>query len=149
MSDNYAMVKRIAELPDLGPDEYIETVMQFEAAERRMKDIKEQLLEARLEWHALNGDCELDDGRRYYAGTVKRTKCRDKMATAEAVLHATGVVIEDFVDTLSANAFKPGAAKKLLGGVWHDHFEVEEVADLKTGKAKQAIQLADDKFLTR
>ena len=105
--------------------------------------------QAVMAWMKANGitDLEVSEDIRYYVGTVKRTKILDLRATAEAILDATGGDLDAFCEALSANAIKPGHAKKLLGKAWGDHFDVTEELDLKTGKPKKALKLADKRYL--
>jgi hypothetical protein len=50
-------------------------------------------------------------------------------------------------EALSVNAIKPGHAKTLLGDKWGDHFDVTEELDLKTGKPKKELKLADGRYI--
>lgn len=105
--------------------------------------------DAVMEWMTVTGtkDLQASEGVRYYVGTKKKTKCLDLNATLEAIITIAGGDIETVAEALSSNAIKPGHAKKVLGDAWLDHFEVTEELDLKTGKAKKELKLADGRYI--
>lgn len=117
----------------------------YEAFKRRVKEIDAAYKEAELAAVERLGGVDLGDGRRLYVGTTKRTKCRDVAATLEGLLDATQGDVERIASCLSSNAWKHGACREYLSD-WDEHFHVEEVKDVKTGKAKRAVQLADDRY---
>ena len=90
---------------------------------------------------------ETMDGKRLYVGNKKKTKCRDLYAALDAILEATNGDLEAVAEALSTNAIKPGHAKTLLGEKWGEHFDVTEELDLKTGKPKKELKLADGRYI--
>ena len=119
----------------------------YEAAEQRWKEIEATYKEAELAAiDRLGGSVDLDENRRLYVGETKRTKCRNVRTTFEAIGDACGWDVDAMAEHLSAGAIKPGSAREALGDSWDDHFAVEVVKDVKTGKPKRSVQLADDRY---
>jgi hypothetical protein len=87
---------------------------------------------------------------RYYVGTDKRTKPRDKVRVLEAILDKTAGDMKLAVEMLASDAFKPGAVRDLLGDESFDTlFETTTVDDLKTGKPRRGIHSVNTKFLNQ
>lgn len=131
------------------PEQWIEADGILSVVIRQFNEMVAAAKEERLAALERIGEVSTPDGRRFYVGSVKRTKARDLAKLTEAVLDACGGDLEPFIESLSANAFKPGHCRSILGDRWHEHFTVEEIEDVKTGKAKKAVQLADDRYTTR
>lgn len=145
-----SLIRRIAELPDQdSKDDWIDLWMRIDAAKNRWDQIYSTWKEVALQWLDEHGDIELPDGRRIYPGWNRRTVCKDTAATLEAIISATGGDIEAVAECLSANCFKPGACRGPLRDEWPRHFEQREIRDIKTGKVKRGIKIADDKYTTR
>jgi len=118
----------------------------LEAFKTRLKEIDAAFKEQMIDWINANGDLVIGT-KRYYVGSTKRTKPADNEALAIAAVTACEGDFAAFAEVLSANAFKPGACKHLLGDEWGQHFTVETVDDIKTGKPKKSVQMIDTKFL--
>jgi len=123
-----------------------EAIDRIDAVKRRIKEIEVTFKDALIEWINLNGDIEIGT-KRYYVGTTKKVKPRDMIRLCEAAITAAEGDFETFADSLSANAFKPGACKKLLGDQWGQHFEETIDEDIKTGKPKKTVQVIDERFV--
>ena len=131
-------------------EDAVALLSRISVAKDRMRDLDKMVKEAVIEFIDRTGlEPTTLDGKRYYVGIVKRTKCNDTRAALEALLNATGGDLDAIAECLSSNALKPGACRKSLDGTWDDHFTVTESPDLKTGKAKRTLQLADDRYSAR
>ena len=132
-------------------DKAVELWVAWEAQKKQDKERDAIIKAAFIEFCESYGDLELPgpEPKRLYPGTVKRTKCKDTRVTFEALLELTGGDIDSIHECMSSGAFKHGACRKVLGDSWGDHFSVEEVKDLKTGKPKKALLLTDDRYTTR
>ena len=151
MSDRNKLMRLAASLATAEDAERaLEALSLGDVLVRQAREDLDTVKQAVIEWMIATGsEIETIDGKRYYVGVNKRTKIRDLGVTVEAILHAVGGDIEAFVEALSSNAIKPGHAKKVLGDAWGDHFEVTEIDDLKTGKPKKVLKLADDRYITK
>ena len=99
-----------------------------------------------LEHVQANGPIEIGDIK-YYAGTEKKTVCRDTRATAEAVLDATKGDLDTFCEQLASQPWKYGALKTLLGKErWAQFFEVQEKPSLETGKPVKKLLTVNTRF---
>lgn len=114
-------------------------------AKRRIREIDAALKKSLIDWINRNGDITIGS-KRYYVGNKKTTKPRDLERLCEAAITAAEGDFATFADSLSANAFKPGACKKLLGDAWDRHFEETIADDVKTGKPKKVINMIDERF---
>ncbi len=84
---------------------------------------------------------------RYFMGTKKRTTCRSKEGAASALLDATGGDLTGFCDVLSSMPYKYGAFKAIVGeAAFAEHFAVETVDDIKTGKPIREVKRIDSRY---
>lgn len=122
--------------------EAIDLIDHYKRAIREAdKLLKEQL----IDWIGRNGELTIGD-KRYYVGYTKKTKPVNMERLCEAAItHAAGD-FGTFAEALSANAFKPGACKALLGDEWDQHFYTETLDDVKTGKPKKDVKVIDERF---
>jgi|13_taG_2_1085334.scaffolds.fasta_scaffold90657_2 hypothetical protein len=112
---------------------------------RAIREADRLLKEQLIDWINANGELTIGE-KRYYVGNTKKTKPVNLERLCEAAItHAEGD-FGAFAEALSANAFKPGACKALLGDEWGQHFIVEVVDDVKTGKPKKDIKVIDERF---
>lgn len=151
ISMNDAINAIIADVAGLSPDAPVEQVLdvrgRIEAATQRLREVKGMIDDAMMQWIEANGDITYGDIR-YYVGVSRDKKCRDNAKAADAILTATGGDFEAFAQTLSSNAFKPGACGHVLSPEAFDEcFEVIEQKDIKTGKPKKTIQRVDQRFV--
>lgn len=72
---------------------------------------------------------------RYWLSHPKTTKPRALLALMRAVMECTGGDEEAFARALSANAFKIGQCRSILGEAFPDHFTVEVRDKLESGEA--------------
>lgn len=119
---------------------------KMDAYKRRIKEIDATLKEALIDWINANGELTLGT-KRYYVGSTKKTKPVDRIKLTIALIEAVQGDFDSFDEMLSANAFKPGACKKLLGDEWGNHFEETIVEDVKTGKPKKDVKVIDERFV--
>jgi hypothetical protein len=116
---------------------------------KSLADLEATCEEQLMEWIKVNGDLVISETARYYVGTPKTTKCLDVPATVEALMNAVAGDFTRFCDTLSANAIKHGAAKKILTeDDFARLFKTETREVLQEGKVKPVKQLmkADSQF---
>jgi hypothetical protein len=147
------LVKRIASIGSLS-DAYqvLEVLMAVQKAKQDaaawLKDCEREV----IAWMKDNDvrSLDIDESKRYYIGTSKKISCRSNEKTADAVLTVCGGDLKPFCETLSSNAFKQGAVKSMVGEKkWAELYKVETVDDLKTGKAKKSLKLANDAFVVK
>lgn len=87
--------------------------------------------------------------KRYYAGTRKENKCRNRTATIDEILKAAGGDMSVVADMLCSDPFKAGELKKLLAPeVWSECFEVVEKTKLLDGKPTKEVLEVDERFIT-
>lgn len=112
------------------------------------KELKERIIQYIL---SHGGDGIQIGHVRYYVGPDKDTKCNNIRDTTAAVLDASGGSVDDFTCTLSTNAFKPGACKKLLGvEKFNSLFTVTERKRLKQdGTEEKQLQSIDERFVNQ
>jgi hypothetical protein len=144
---NHITVPSVYELVENGAatrEEVIEALNVRAAMKARMREIDAAFEEAVIAWITEHGEIECGDVR-WYVGTEKTTRCIDQGELLRTLLETRGV---DAVGAcLASGAFKPGAAREVLGEHWNDHFTVTEKPDLKTGKPKRGLQSVDMRFL--
>jgi len=152
MNDTTALATLRNEVSDLSTedsrDRAIDLYMRAEVALGMAREIKSIVAEKLAEWIDQNGEITVGDIR-YYVGKSKTQKPRDLREVADRVLTAVAGDLDAFVDVLAANAFKPGAAKKLLGDQFDEVFETTEKLDLRTGKPARELKVVNTKFLPR
>lgn len=147
MSELKELDKMVLAINDETDAEYVcEVIDRIDQAKRMMKELDATLKESLIDWINRNGEINIGT-KRYYVGTSKKTKARDMTRLCEAAITEAGGDFDAFAEVLSANAFKPGACKALLGDKWGQHFAVEIDQDVKTGKAKKSVQVIDEKFI--
>lgn len=87
--------------------------------------------------------------KRYYAGTRKESKCRDRVKALDAIMQAAGGDLGIAADMLCSDPFRAGAARELLPPeVWSDCFEVIEKTKLLDGKPTKEVLEVDERFIT-
>jgi hypothetical protein len=122
---------------------------RVQEAQRELKLMREHV-EARLveKLRTLPGRAVQFGTVKYYVGAEKKVKCRDVRLAILALMDAAGGDFAAFSDTLSANAIKQGAAKKVLGPAFDQHFETTTEEVLEEGKAKPAetLHVFDERF---
>lgn len=132
--------------PDAPVDAVADVLTRLEYAAKYLREMRSQAEERILEYVTENGPVEIGDVK-YYAGTEKKTVCRDTRGAAEAVLDATAGDLDTFCQQLSAQPFKYGALKLLLGQErWAKFFDVVETPDLKTGKPERKLLSVNQKY---
>lgn len=121
-------------------DQLVELMNTVQVFVDRAKDVGRALEDQIIEWCKVNGDLEHPNGNRYYCGTVTKTKCISVATTLKRLLALSELPLEDFCSAfLSSQPIKYGAAREPLGDEWGEHFSVEVVEDLKTGKPKKRL----------
>lgn len=126
----------------LSSDQIILLGHRVQALARAARDMK-ALWEAEMIKHlkTVPGGELSDATDRYYIGIEKKIKPREFRSMVGIVLEAAEGDLDRLVDVLSANAFKPGECRKLLGDAkFKEAFEMIEEEDLKTGKPKKGLQ---------
>jgi hypothetical protein len=122
--------------PEAMPELYVEAKQRVRAIRDALKDIDAMVEEAGLERAATHGPFTVGDIR-HWAGLEIKTKDRDPVTTAKAILEAAD--LDTLLDCLSATAFKQGTVKKIEGLNFNELFEITVVPDLKTGKPKKTL----------
>lgn len=137
--------RQIAELlhEDAEPSAAAEAYMRVLSVERQAKEIRALFEEQMLPWLALHEN-ELTVGdTKLYAGVGKSEKVRDLKAACVSALDALGGDWDAFVELLSSNALKPGAAEAVLGEEWRrEHFEVKR-------KEKVEVRTINTRYLPK
>jgi hypothetical protein len=138
------------------PENFPECFDRARAYTRRLKEMvkhfEAMVTEAAIE-HCESTDPDTGKKRgsftvgetKYYVGLKLDTRCRDPRATAQAILEVADV--DTLLDCLSATAIKQGAAKRVDGLDFNDHFEVVRKEELREGKAKLELLEAKPKYL--
>lgn len=145
--DERALALRIASLPSAKAVEEVLAVMNdVERFQIKAREIKGQLDAALIAYIDEHGEIELGD-KRWYVGNETDYKQRtDIETTVSAILEVTGGDLSAFCSLLASDALKPGACKKALGDRFGELFEAVKKPDLKTGKPKRIVKVADQRF---
>ena len=131
---------------DLSVNHVLEIRERVAVAAARIREIREDLDRALIAYMAENGDIPLGDGRRLYTAVESTTRVRDKAAALEALVRACGGDVATLASYLTSQPIKHGAAKKLLGDDWGDHFLTETKKKAKGGAAKLTVREHDPRF---
>ncbi len=143
-----SQVLALPEREDLTPDDACELRERIRGAIRRLRQAQDELDAFLIQWMPANGVRELVVGdERTFVTEKKSTKCRNINAAVQAIFEAVGGDYESFCDTLSSNAIKYGAARKVLGDAFDAHFETKVELDLETSKPKKVLASVNDKFI--
>jgi hypothetical protein len=124
----------------------LDAIAKVEFLVQAAREAKAALQPGLIEWINEHGDLEEGD-LRWYVANKKRIKPRDLLDLADAVLRHTGGDLAVFTEYLSANAFKHGALRGLVGDEWDELFDVELVPDVATGKPKKEVKKVDARFV--
>lgn len=135
------------------------TIEQIAAALNRVEALKDfvreldgHLKDAMKQWIEANGqDIEIGT-KRWYLAPEKKVKERDPAQTCQTLLEVTGGDFGRMGECLSANAFKPGAIRKLLaelgqGEKFAELFDVQIGTKLAEGKPVKQLQVVDTRFI--
>ena len=131
-------------------DMSIEQVMDIRndlmVIEDRVREAKKSLNAALMEYIEANGPFQVGEVK-YYVGEKKKTVCVDVPTCIEALLTRLGGDFGEFCKLLASQPLKPGAARGVLEKEWDQHFRVEIVKDVKTGKPVREAKAVNEKFL--
>lgn len=121
--------------------------MDFAARLREIaKDLSAQVEANVIKWIKANGAI-IDNGVKWYVGDEKKTVCTSVKDTLEAIMQASGGDFDAVVACLSTNAWKHGAASKLLPTDVYEKLFIQKVDDdLKEGKPDK-LQKFDTKYI--
>ena len=113
----------------------------------RIKELATDFDTALLDWINANGDLK-HETKRWYVATVRKTKCRDKMSTLNALFNLCNGDMGRVCEYLAASPFKHGSIKDLMDDpkMYAEHFDIIEQQDVKTGKPKKKVQVVDSRF---
>lgn len=113
--------------------QYMDAVAATLAAAKRQK---QQCDDAVIEWIRANGDLVIGDVR-WYVAKPRTVKCPDVGAVLSSMLER--VDIEHVVNCLSADCWKQGAVRSVLGDAEHRRlFKITRPDTLKAGKLAKA-----------
>ena len=127
----------------LDHDEAAELINDIQVAKARFKEITEILKEAELAAVESVGDVTIGD-KRYYIGYDKKIT---QDADTDEICGAIAEAGKPIATCLVKQPFKQGAVKEVVGEEqWREFFAVEAVPDVKTGKPRRNVQVADRKF---
>ena len=114
-------------------DQVLETMNQIDIVLERAKEAKASFNADLLEWVQANGPFEFN-GKKYFVGKKKKTRCVNVAATIEAILDRLDGDFNEFVQLLASQPIKHGAAREVLGEDWTIHFETttKDVLELQT-----------------
>lgn len=120
--------------PDIpGEGQWITAMDMLASAKAKLKEIDEDFKERFVQRLDSQGDLTCGENR-WYVGTTTTHKCNDEGQTLLAVFDATGGDLDAVCGVLASGAIKPGAANKILGERFPEHFTTTVKRDPKTGK---------------
>ncbi len=122
------------------------TLTKLEGYIAHAQDLKRQLKDAMKPWIEANGPVVIGDVR-WVLVNKKTEKVRDLKSAVMALDKAVGGEFDLFIDALSVNAIKPGAAKKILGADFEKFFEVLIEMDVETKRPKKEVVALNDRFI--
>jgi hypothetical protein len=131
-------------LADFTPEGFSRATGRIRSLRQALKELDEFVKQAAIDHIEQHGAFTIGETR-YYTGLALTTRCRDAKATAKAILEVADV--DTLLDCLSATAIKQGAAKRVDGLDFNDHFEVVRKEELREGKPKLALLEAKPKYL--
>lgn len=112
----------------------------------KVREFRAEVEAALVENIDLHGDIDMGDGKRLYVGVDRSYKCRDNVATFDALFEATGGDVALMAEHLASGAWKPGSCRKTLGDRFDTLFETAEAKDVKSGSAKRIVKMHDPAF---
>lgn len=112
----------------------------------KVREFRAEVEAALVENIDLHGDIDMGDGKRLYVGVDRSYKCRDNVATFDALFEATGGDVALMAEHLASGAWKPGSCRKTLADRFDTLFETAEAKDVKTGSAKRIVKAFDPQF---
>jgi len=128
-------------------DDVVRTLLAVEHLSGLVRLALTRCREQTVEWCQKHGDLNVSPTKRYYAGTRRERKARENMAVLDAVLEATEGDLEAVTDALSAQPFKAGHCRTLLGDdLFDDLFETTVKDMMKDGVPTKTLLQADDRF---
>jgi hypothetical protein len=139
-AERQRMAYRLAACPkeDM-PEVYVTLLGQADAIIAAAQELKRMVKAAGLEHVEHHGEFVVGDTR-FYKTIDKTDKPRDVPRMTYKALAAKAGGDEDAVlECLAADAFKPGACRKLLGDEYHLHFKTEIKYEVATGKPRKVI----------
>jgi hypothetical protein len=123
---------------------------QLEWMQRRIKEVRDELESRLIERIELTGEFLVGETR-YYVGNPKKTKCRDNLATLNALLTVCEGDVDRLAECLASGAWKHGTVRVLLedsgkGELFDTLFETTSEPELKEGVAVKRLQKANLAF---
>jgi hypothetical protein len=131
-------------LADFTPERFCYAAGRIRNLRQSLKELDEFVKQTAIDHIEQHGPFVVGETR-FYTGIGITTRCRDPRATAQAILEVADV--DTLLDCLSATAIKQGAAKRVDGLDFNDHFEVVRKEELREGKPKLALLEAKPKYL--
>lgn len=125
-----------------------EVLTKLDTIKRMEKEMRDTFKARMLSWILTNKKDITIGTKRYYAGTRKETKCRDRAYTLDQLLQAAGGDVGVVADVLCADPFKPATARLVLSvDEWAKCFNVEAKVKLLDGKPTKEVLDADERFI--
>lgn len=148
------MIERAKELvqaaaqPGVDGDVVLEALDLCEELVRRARELKAEAEQAAIGWIQRSGEDLVCGDVRYYVGTEKKVKPKDKAEVLDALLNAKDGDVAGIGEYLSSDPFKHGAVRELVGEEKFTLlFEVRFDADLKTGKPVKGLHKTNAAFV--
>ena len=135
-----ALARRMAgELTLASPDEdWIMAESMLKEAGTFLSEFRTAFKEAFANRLKERGDIEIGDGRRFYAGKVKKvTRKVDPANLFDALMEAAGGDLDRVAVCLSVNFAKPAEVRELSPELYDLSYTEEFVLNSKTGKPKR------------
>jgi len=140
---------------ELRPDEAYDRWAQWKVFERQVKqalaDAKEEVTADYVAFLEEHGEYEAGDVRIYAGQQKKPAKCVDVFGLLQFLIDKTGGDARLIGELLAANAWTPGAVKKLDGigaEAFESFFRQEEVNVVKEGKpARKKVVEVNTKYI--
>jgi hypothetical protein len=129
-------------------EDALDQIMRMECLAKSLRDAAALVEKARqgfgMEQVARHGEAAMFP---YRVGVEKDEWSRDVKATLTGMLDVAAGDFDAVADCLSSNAWKPGAAKKLLGTRWGEFFTTFEEERLKESTGKKAAAAKEPRLL--
>lgn len=109
-------------------------------ARQQLRAIEKEFNDRIIAWMQEHGDIQISQTIKLYLGRSKTYKPYKLEDAIDALVKFTNGDWERFCATLSANAIKPGAARRVLGEAFDDHFETTEKEELRVKTFDAAYQ---------
>jgi len=127
-------------------DQLLYAINAVKIVKRQAAEYLEKLEPLMIDYINEHGEFSVGDIR-YYVGNETKIKCNSPKATLEKLFEVTEGDFDRVAACLASGAFKPAAAREVLGAEFGSQFTTTVETDLKTGKPVKGLKEVNSKFI--